>query len=259
MDTISDKNIDRGFAWVILFASFLNWMLVSGTVRTFGILYAELLQTFNVGAGNTAFVGSLTFFVMAIVGPVAGFVSVHYSFRLCTMAGGFFSCLGMVTSAFVHRIEHLFFTYSCLLGIGPGLTAVCTMAIINFYFEKRRGFAVSLMTASMGLASLTYPLLYRTLIDTYGINGAMLILGGILLNICVGGSLFRQPQCFSKSQNDKKVIEEASELEDQHTPLQSSGLASVSQKVKETLKLYASFSRNKHFILTALAVSFSLV
>ena len=45
-------------------------MLISGTIRTFGILYAELLDTFNEGAGNTAFVGSLTFFIMAITGDI---------------------------------------------------------------------------------------------------------------------------------------------------------------------------------------------
>ena len=33
--------------------------------------------------------------------------------------------------------------------------------------------------------------MYRQLIDKYGIHGAMIIIGGILLNICVGSSLFR--------------------------------------------------------------------
>ena len=49
-------------------ASFLNVTLVSGTIRTFGILYAELLDVHDNGAGNTAFMGSLLLFVMAVAG-----------------------------------------------------------------------------------------------------------------------------------------------------------------------------------------------
>jgi hypothetical protein len=49
-------------------ASFLNVTLVSGTIRTFGILYAELLDVYDNGAGNTAFMGSLLLFVMAVAG-----------------------------------------------------------------------------------------------------------------------------------------------------------------------------------------------
>ena len=41
---------------------------MSGTIRTFGILYAELLDVYDNGAGNTAFMGSLLLFVMAVAG-----------------------------------------------------------------------------------------------------------------------------------------------------------------------------------------------
>jgi len=55
------------FIYFVL-ASFLNVTLVAGTVRTFGILYAELLEVYDGGSGNTAFMGSLLLFTFAITG-----------------------------------------------------------------------------------------------------------------------------------------------------------------------------------------------
>jgi hypothetical protein len=47
-------------------ASFFNLMLITETLRSFGIIYAELLETYNVGAGYTAIILSIVIFLVAI-------------------------------------------------------------------------------------------------------------------------------------------------------------------------------------------------
>ncbi|XP_052060083.1 monocarboxylate transporter 13-like [Mytilus californianus] len=257
---MSLQDTDSGFSWIILCASFLNYTLVSGTIRTFGILYAELLQTYDEGAGNTAFLGSIMFFVMAITGPVSGLMSVHFSFKWCTMIGGLISSIGMVTSSLTQNIEMLYLTYSCLLGIGFGLSAPPTVTIINFYFEKKRAFANGFLTASMGLSSLIYPFLYRKLIDHYGIHGAMLILGGLLLNICVGGSFFRQPSCFICTTNKTYSPADSTKLlSEANYKSKQSNLTIVKNKIIDMFKSYSVALRNKSFLLYCFAMSFALV
>jgi MFS family permease len=78
----------------------------------------------------------------------------------------YFTGIGLGLSCILCFICIVYFT-----GIGLGLTFIPSVTIINFYFEKRRAFANGFLTASMGLASLVYPLLYRTLIDKYGLHG----------------------------------------------------------------------------------------
>ena len=73
-----------------------------------------------------------------------------------------------------------------------------TLTIINFYFEKKPGLANGILWSASGISTIVNPTMYRQLIDKYGIHGAMIIVGGILLNICVGASLFRQPKCFRR-------------------------------------------------------------
>lgn len=106
----------------------------------------------------------------------------------------------------------------------------------------------------MGLASLVYPLLYRTLIDKYGIHGTMLILGGILLNICVGGSFFKQPKCFVPSNliaNEARVVP--------HTNHQTSICFSIRKQLIDMIQTYVKALKNPSFILYCLAISFALV
>ena len=67
------------------------------------------------------------------------------------------------------------------------------MPLINFYFERHRGLANGIVSAASGIGSVIYPYIYRALILEYEFRGALLLLGGILFNCCVAGSLCRQP------------------------------------------------------------------
>ena len=50
---------DGGYGWVIVFASFLNHVIVDGISFTFGVFYMEFLEYFKAGKAKTALVGSL--------------------------------------------------------------------------------------------------------------------------------------------------------------------------------------------------------
>ena len=43
-------------------------MFVQGSMKCFGLLYTEMLDTFSAGSGNTAWIGSITWFLLQAVG-----------------------------------------------------------------------------------------------------------------------------------------------------------------------------------------------
>ena len=65
------------------------------------------------------------------------------------------------------------------------------MVVINQYFEKKRGLANGVTQAGSGVGSIAIPPLMLYTLDTYGLEGTLLIMGGIALNIGVCGMLFR--------------------------------------------------------------------
>ena len=65
------------------------------------------------------------------------------------------------------------------------------MVVINQYFEKKRGIANGIALPGSGFGSMAIPPIMLYALDTYGLEGTLLIVGGISLNICVCGMLFR--------------------------------------------------------------------
>lgn len=62
--------------------------------------------------------------------------------------------------------------------------------IVPLYFERRRGQANAIMMAGVCLGQIIGPPLVNFLQNEYGYKGATIIMGAILLNGCVGASLF---------------------------------------------------------------------
>ena len=68
---------------------------------------------------------------------------------------------------------------------------------------RKREIALSALQISMGLATICYPPLLKTLLYNYGVNGAFLILGGIYLNNIVFAPLvYNTEQTFKEKQTN---------------------------------------------------------
>ena len=61
---------------------------------------------------------------------------------------------------------------------------------MGFYFEKHRSLAMGFAVSGVGIGTFIFPPIITHLIETYGIKGAMLIIGGIILNVVVIGALY---------------------------------------------------------------------
>ena len=62
---------------------------------------------------------------------------------------------------------------------------------VNFYFEKRRSFAMGIAVCGSGVGTFLLTPLNRYLIEKFDWSGAFLIKAGFVLNGCVFGMLMR--------------------------------------------------------------------
>lgn len=105
-------------------------------------------------------------------------------------------------------------------GIGYGLIFAPCTTIISFYFEERRSLANGLMVSFSGIGNLIFPYLYRYLIDSYGLHGALLIIGAVLFHACAASLFLRQPPQLLKN---RKLTDEEIELTSEKKTDTSSG------------------------------------
>lgn len=89
-----------------------------------------------------------------------------------------------------------------LPGLGWGLIFTPMVATVMANFTRRRTLALGLGFCSIGLSSFGFNPLFQLLVEMYAWRGALLILGGLSLNIVPCGALIR-PQQRSESPKEK--------------------------------------------------------
>ncbi|XP_004583458.2 monocarboxylate transporter 9 [Ochotona princeps] len=188
------KSPDGGWGWVIVFVSFLTQFLCYGSPLAVGVLYIEWLDAFGEGKGKTAWVGSLASGVGLIASPICSLCVSSFGARPVTIFSGFVVAGGLMLSSFAPNIYFLFFSYGILVGLGCGLLYTATVTITCQYFDSRRGLALGLISTGSSVGLFVYAALQRMLIELYGLDGCLLIVGALALNILACGSLMRPLQ-----------------------------------------------------------------
>lgn len=183
---------DGGWGWLVLFGACLTNILIPGTIKSFGVLFIEFTQAFEVSQTKSSWIPALCYFLYSSLGPVSSILSVKYSYRTVTLLGAVSASLGMILSFWASSVGYLYISYGVLVGIGAGLSFPPTVYIVTSYFVKLRGLANGLCISGSALGSIILPPVLRWLLEAYGYRGSCLIMGGITLNVLVG-ALFYEP------------------------------------------------------------------
>lgn len=181
---------DGSYSWIVLIASFIANLIADGCIFSFGVLYVELLDYFGESKARTAWVGSLLMAIPLLTGPVASVITNRYGCRKTTILGGFIASLGFCLSSLTNSIGQLCLTLGVIAGIGLSMVDVGANVIVAYFFEKRRAFATSTAAAGSGIGTFVFAMLTEWLVELYTWKGALLVLGGVMLNVVVCGALF---------------------------------------------------------------------
>lgn len=205
--------LDGGYAWFILLSCFLVFGLTFGVIKSFGVFFVEIHQKFGTTASGTSWITSIAVATIHIAAPIASALSSYYSHRSVVMMGGLICSLGVVFGAYARNLAELYVTVGFLNGFGYALTWTPTVTMLSLYFEKRRPVANALASAGECICTFAFTPLFQLLIDSYSWRGALLILGGLQLHLCVCGALLRPLKAPRDVTCEVKAEEEGLSLE----------------------------------------------
>lgn len=196
---------------MIVLVSFFTQFFCYGSPLAVGVLYLEWLDTFGEGKGKTAWVGSLASGVGLLASPICSACVSSFGARPVTIFSGFIVAGGLVLSSFAPNIYFLVFSYGIVVGLGCGLLYTATVTITCQYFDKRRGLALGLVSTGSSVGLFIYAALQRELIELYGVDGCLLIVGALSLNILPCGSLMRPLKLSALPLPEKSGVEKVSD------------------------------------------------
>lgn len=100
-----------------------------------------------------------------------------------------------------------------ITGVGTSMIHCLTLVMISAYFDKRRGFANSLANVGGSVGGLVFPVLIRALLDKYDLQGALIVLSGIMLNTVIVGALLRPLDFYKNRRNKCEQLEPNSSIQ----------------------------------------------
>lgn len=184
-------------------ASFMVNLIADGITFSFGVLFVEFLEYFNEGKSYTSWIGSLFMAMPLLSGPIASFLTDRFGCRRVTIAGALMASAGFIASSFTSSLEMLFFTFGIVAGFGLSLCYVAAVVIVAYYFDSKRSLATGLSVCGSGIGTFVFAPLTQYLLLEYGWRGTVLILAGLLLNLCVCGSLMRDLEWTTRTREER--------------------------------------------------------
>ncbi|XP_071163060.1 monocarboxylate transporter 5-like [Mytilus edulis] len=195
--------IDRGWAWVILFAAVTTNFLYVGTLKSFGIFFVEILAEFQESVSVTSLINGIQTAMYCTTSlPVLLFFMNKIGARTLVFIGSLTISIGYGISSLAPNVDFLFFSISVVVGVGSSFLFAPSLVVIGQYFDKRRGMATGLAMSGGCLGSLVLPPFYQYLIDTYGLRGALLLTSGLLFNTTAMSGLLRPLDFYKKQKKD---------------------------------------------------------
>ncbi|XP_061194280.1 monocarboxylate transporter 12-like isoform X2 [Saccostrea echinata] len=198
--------IDRGWAWVILVANFIVVFLVIGCTSSFGLFFAEFMSEYKASASSI----TVALSVQTVIFSFSSLFALNFgtglaSSRTYIILGGLFGCSAYVISAIIKDMSYLILSHGVIFGIAYGFSYGPALVVLSRYFNKKRGMAATLGNMGASFGSLIFPPVIRILLDNYGLKGALVIIGGLLLNLCVAGALMRPVAFYKERISGNKV------------------------------------------------------
>ncbi|ELU08617.1 hypothetical protein CAPTEDRAFT_220701 [Capitella teleta] len=201
---------DRGWAWMCVLSGFLmNVLVVGGAAKSFGILFVEIVEKFGSSSAATSWISSLNQCLALTLSPLASTLATLYGTRRVVFIAGFLISTGFILSIFAVSLEYYYFSYGLFVGIGSSLAYSPTVILVGLYFDKRRSLANGLTVAGSGVGGFVFPPIMHWMLQYFGLQGTLLILAGLMLNICVCGVLLRPLSFYSPKLKADKDLENA--------------------------------------------------
>ncbi|XP_029994599.1 monocarboxylate transporter 1-like [Sphaeramia orbicularis] len=205
---------EGGWGWAVVAGAFISIGFSYAFPKSITVFFKEIEAIFDATPSQVSWISSIMLAVMYGGGPISSILVNKFGSRPIIIVGGCLSGSGLVAASFCNTVEQLYFFIGVVGGLGLAFNLNPALTMIGKYFYNRRPIANGIAMAGSPVFLSTLAPLNSWLYDEFGWRGSFLILGGLLLNCCVAGSLMRPigpktpPPKADTETGDGKMIEQ---------------------------------------------------
>jgi MFS family permease len=155
------------YGWVIVGATFVLLMIMSGITYSTPVLFRFFEADFAIGRAQAAFLFSCSQLLAFVAGPFAGGLVERAGPRVVVGGGLLVMAAGLIGASMASSYLMLVICYG-IVGLGSGSVYIPLLGLIQRWFYSRRGSATGIATTGVGIGTLAFPLLAASVADQFG-------------------------------------------------------------------------------------------
>lgn len=178
------------YGYVIVIVSFFIYLLLLGTLSTFGVFFKPISNEFGWTRAMTSGAHSLCFFMYGLLSFVTGRLSDKFGPRAVVTTCGLLAGSGYLLMSQINTIWQLYLFYGIMVGIGVAGNFTPLASTIAKWFIKRRATMIAISSTGFGMGVIIMPTVATQLISTYGWRTSYIVIGTLVLVISISGAQF---------------------------------------------------------------------
>ena len=184
------------YGWVVVAAAFCVALVAYGVQYSFGIFLKPLSGDFGWSRSLVSGAVSLFMFSRGALAILTGWATDRYGPRMTVAIGGFFLGLGLILASQISAAWQLYLFYGLMVGFGLSVAFAPLVAVASRWFVSKRGLAIGIVVAGIGMGTVVMSPLARYLIATYEWRLSYIIIGLLAWIIVIPAALFlrRSPE-----------------------------------------------------------------
>jgi len=222
------------YGWIVVVAGCLILIVEFGCQYSYGVFLTELCTDLHWTRALVSGAYSLGFLCQGVIGFVAGSLNDRRGPRFTLMISAIVMSVGYALMSIISTPWQLYVFYGIVIGAGVGFCIVPIISTIPRWFVKRRGTALGITVAGIGIGTLAMAPLAQTLIANFGWRPSYLILAGLLAVIGIPLSRLMRLEPSEKGLLPYGMEEIADENKQHDKPLPSVADFSLKQAISTT-------------------------
>ena len=192
---MSEPPSPRSRAWVVVGVSAVVNALAWSPRSTFALFYVALLGEFGWRRGDAAVGYSLSWLLLVVFSPLAGWLYDRWGARVLVPLGGALLGAALVLTGQVTTLAQYYLAFGVLGAAGIACIQMPAAAIVSRWFEHGRGTAMGIISAGSSASAILFYPLNAWLIGALGWRAAFAVFGLIvvLATVPLAALLYREP------------------------------------------------------------------
>ncbi|KAF7189069.1 MFS-type transporter dbaD [Pseudocercospora fuligena] len=170
-------------AWLQVMGSFIVFGNLWGMSFAFGSFqsYYELSYIPDESASSISWIGTVTIFLLILIGVISGPLFDLGYFRTMLIVGALGETLGVFLMSVSKTYWQLMLTQGVLMGLSNGLLYLPGLALVGRSFKKHRAIAMGVTTCGAPVGGIIYTLIFQQLIGKLSFGWTVRVIAFVML------------------------------------------------------------------------------